>query len=141
MTTKFNRLILAEAFDQAAAATIPVAEEMARNTIDIVVRRRGATAAIERDRNAEFTPDAIHFSFARAEQTPGVQQVVRPKMLHTQTGKAATVKAWIPGAKPAFNKYPTASARSPRPLGENSRRDRKEFALFRKSFHFALRVG
>ena len=48
---------------------------------------------------AEISLDAMHLSFARAEQTPGVAQVVKPKMLRTQSGKAVTVKAWVPGTK------------------------------------------
>ena len=46
----------------------------------------------------------MRLSFARAEKTPGVAQVVKPKTLRTQTGKAVTVKAWVPGAKSAAKK-------------------------------------
>ncbi|MBI1986433.1 MAG: hypothetical protein HYS64_07120 [Rhodospirillales bacterium] len=60
--------------------------------------------AFKRGHKAEITLDAMHLSFARAEQTPGVQQVVKPKMLRTQSGKPVTVKAWVPGTKPAFKK-------------------------------------
>ena len=49
-------------------------------------------------------PTLPHILLARAEQTPGVQQVVKPKMLRTQSGKPVTVKAWVPGTKPAFKK-------------------------------------
>ncbi len=48
---------------------------------------------------AEINLDAMRLSFARAEQTPGVAQVVKPKVLRTQSGKAVAVKAWIPGTK------------------------------------------
>lgn len=60
--------------------------------------------AIKRGHKAEIPLDAIHLSFARAEQTPGVQQVVKPKMLRTQSGKAVAVKAWVPGIKRAAKK-------------------------------------
>jgi uncharacterized phage-associated protein len=60
--------------------------------------------ALKRGHKAEITLDSMHLSFARAEQTPGVQQVVKQKMLRTQTGKAVTVKAWVPGTKRALKK-------------------------------------
>lgn len=47
----------------------------------------------------EITLDAMRLSFVRAENTPGVQQVVKPKVFVTQTGKPVQVKAWDPGAK------------------------------------------
>lgn len=47
----------------------------------------------------EITLDAMRLSFVRAENTPGVQQVVKPKVFVTQTGKPVRVKAWNPGAK------------------------------------------
>ena len=47
----------------------------------------------------EITLDAMRLSFVRAENTPGVQQVVKPKVFVTQTGKPVQVKAWNPGAK------------------------------------------
>ena len=52
----------------------------------------------------EIPLDAMRLSFARAEKTPGVAQVVKPKILRTQSGKAVTVKAWVPGTKPAAKK-------------------------------------
>ncbi|MEQ9448066.1 MAG: hypothetical protein RLN70_04055, partial [Rhodospirillaceae bacterium] len=47
----------------------------------------------------EITLDAMRLAFVRAENTPGVQQVVKPKVFVTQTGKPVQVKAWDPGAK------------------------------------------
>ena len=41
----------------------------------------------------------MRLAFVRAENTPGVQQVVKPKVFVTQTGKPVQVKAWDPGAK------------------------------------------
>lgn len=48
---------------------------------------------------AEISLDAMRLSFARAEKTPGVGQVVKPKVLRTQSGRPVTVKAWVPGSK------------------------------------------
>ncbi len=49
---------------------------------------------------AEIPLDAMRLSVARAEKTPGVSQVVKPKIYRTQSGKPVTVKPWVPGAKP-----------------------------------------
>jgi uncharacterized phage-associated protein len=57
--------------------------------------------AKRRGRRAEIPLDTMRISFARAEATPGVVQVVKPKILRTQSGRPVTVKAWVPGAKPA----------------------------------------
>jgi len=55
--------------------------------------------ALNAGNRAEISLDAMRLSFARAEQTPGVAQVVKPKVLRTQSGKAVAVKAWVPGTK------------------------------------------
>ena len=47
----------------------------------------------------EITLDAMRLSFVRAENTPGVHQVVKPKVFVTQTGRPVQVKAWNPGSK------------------------------------------
>ena len=47
----------------------------------------------------EITLDAMRLSFVRAENTPGVNQVVKPKVFVTQSGKPVQVKTWNPGAK------------------------------------------
>ncbi len=60
--------------------------------------------AYKRGSRAEIPLDAMHLSFARAEKTPGVEQVVKPKVLRTQAGKPVTVTAWVPGTKPAAKK-------------------------------------
>lgn len=60
--------------------------------------------ARKRGHRAEIPLDAMRLSFARAEKTPGVAQVIKPKILRTQTGKPVTVKAWVPGAKSAAKK-------------------------------------
>ena len=48
---------------------------------------------------AEIPLDAMRLSFVRAEKTPGVDQVVKPKVYRTQSGKNVTVQKWTPGAK------------------------------------------
>ena len=60
--------------------------------------------AYRRGNRAKIPLEAMGLSFARAEKTPGVAQVVKPKILRTQAGKPVTVKAWVPGAKPAAKK-------------------------------------
>ncbi|MCW5698507.1 MAG: hypothetical protein KIT00_01565 [Rhodospirillales bacterium] len=41
---------------------------------------------------------AIQTAFARAETTPGAYQIVRPKVMRTQAGRAVVVTAWAPKA-------------------------------------------
>lgn len=55
--------------------------------------------AYKRGRRAEISIDDMRLAFKRAQQTPGVGQVMKPKVYRTQNGKAVTVKAWMPGAK------------------------------------------
>ena len=57
--------------------------------------------ARKRGHRAQILLNAMRLSFARAENTPGIGQVVKPKVLRTQTGRAVTVKAWVPGTKSA----------------------------------------
>ncbi|MDD9875956.1 MAG: hypothetical protein OXR84_00785, partial [Magnetovibrio sp.] len=56
--------------------------------------------ARSRAHRAEIPLDAMQLSFIRAEKTPGVGQVVKPKVYRTQSGKNVTVQKWVPGAKP-----------------------------------------
>ncbi len=60
--------------------------------------------AYRRGKRAEIRLDEMQLSFARAEKTPGVAQVIKPKILRTQTGRPVTVKAWVPGVKTAVKK-------------------------------------
>lgn len=55
--------------------------------------------AYKRGRRAEISVDDMRLAFKRAQQTPGVGQVMKPKVYRTQSGKAVTVKAWTPGVK------------------------------------------
>jgi hypothetical protein len=57
--------------------------------------------AFAKGRRAEIPLVAMHLSFTRAQETPTVDQVVRPKMLSLQSGKAVKAKSWTPGANPA----------------------------------------
>lgn len=54
-----------------------------------------------RGHRAEIALDEMRLSFVRAEKTPGVNQVVKPKLYRTQSGKNVTVQRWVPGTKPA----------------------------------------
>jgi len=55
--------------------------------------------AAQRGHRAEIYWDEMRLSFARAEQTPGVDQVVKPKIMRTQSGRPVQVKSWVPGQK------------------------------------------
>lgn len=55
--------------------------------------------AFKRGRRAEISIDDMRLAFKRAKDTPGVGQVLKPKMYRTQSGKAVTVKSWLPGSK------------------------------------------
>jgi len=67
--------------------------------------------ALKRGRRAEIRFESMRISFAKAEETPGINQVIRPKMVRTQTGKAVAVKAWVPAPAPADAKLvPTVTS-------------------------------
>ena len=57
--------------------------------------------ALRRGRRAEIPLADMRISFARAESTPGVDQVLKPKIMRSHTGRPVQVKGWVPGAKPA----------------------------------------
>jgi len=61
------------------------------------------TAAFKRARKrgnrAEIDLVDMQLSFIRAEKTPGVDQVVKPKVYRTQSGRPVTVTSWSPGGK------------------------------------------
>ena len=52
--------------------------------------------ARQRGPRSEIPVDAMRLSFTRAQTTPGVDQVVRPKVLRTQSGRPVTVRSWTP---------------------------------------------
>ena len=57
--------------------------------------------ALKRGSRSNISLDAMRLSFVRGEEAPDLKQVVRPKMMRTQTGKPVAVKSWTPGTKPA----------------------------------------
>lgn len=57
-------------------------------------------ARLKGDR-AEIPLETMIMSFTRAETAPQVDQVLKPKIMRTQSGKQVVVKAWNPGEKPA----------------------------------------
>lgn len=58
-----------------------------------------------RGHREQITLEAMRLSFVRAETTPGVDRVVKPKMLVTQSGKPVQVRSWTPGmAQPTVAK-------------------------------------
>ena len=56
--------------------------------------------AFKRGNRAEIYLDTMRLSFIRADESPQVDRVVKPKLMVTQSGKAVTVKSWVPGGKP-----------------------------------------
>lgn len=55
--------------------------------------------AFRRGNRAEIPLDEIHRSFARGAEAPAAEQVIRPKVMRTQSGRTVAVKAWTPGLK------------------------------------------
>ncbi len=60
--------------------------------------------AYKKARGTEITIEAMRLSFSRAEEAPALDQVIKPKVMRSQSGKPVTVKAWVPGAKRAGGK-------------------------------------
>ncbi len=56
------------------------------------------TQAIRRGSGAEISHDAMQLSFIRADQAPAIDQVVKPKVMRSQSGRPVAVKAWVPGS-------------------------------------------
>jgi len=72
------------------------ADRLTRLTKDTIAYKQ----AYNRGKRAEIPLDAMRLSFTRAENTPAVEQVIKPKVMRTQTGRPVVVKAWDPTAKP-----------------------------------------
>lgn len=53
--------------------------------------------ARQRGLRGEISIDAMHASFVRGEEMPAVNQIFRPKVMRSHTGRPVTVKAWVPG--------------------------------------------
>lgn len=77
------------------------------HSADYLTRMTKDTAAYKQafalGKRNEITLDAMRLSFVRAADTPGVEQVIKPKVLRTPDGRPVSVKAWDPSAKPARN--------------------------------------
>lgn len=52
--------------------------------------------AYAKGKRSEITLEAMRLAFTRVEEAPSVDQVVRPKLMRTQSGKAVAVKQWSP---------------------------------------------
>ena len=74
------------------------------STDKIIKMTKGTSAykkAERRGHRAEIYLNEMHVSFIQAEKTPGIDQVIRPKLYRTQSGKNVMVQKWVPGNKPA----------------------------------------
>ncbi len=76
--------------------------------------------ALKRGDRAEIGFESMLLSFARAEETPAVNQVIRPKMVLTHTGKSVPVRAWVPAAAPKGAKRVPATPAAPEPAAAES---------------------
>ena len=72
---------------------------------DKIIKMTKSTSAYKkaerRGHRAEIYLNEMHVSFIQAEKTPGLDQVIKPKLYRTQSGKNVTVQKWVPGTKPA----------------------------------------
>lgn len=64
-------------------------------------------AAYARGKRTEITLESMRMTFSGARETPAVNQVVKPKVLRTQTGRPVQVQAWRP---PPAKAAPQAAA-------------------------------
>ena len=71
------------------------AEGLTRMTKDTAAYKQ----AFKKGRRAVITNEAMHLSFTRAEESPDISQVVRPKVFRNQTGQPVTIKSWQQGLK------------------------------------------
>jgi len=55
--------------------------------------------AFAKGNRSHISLSAMQVAFTRADKTPSVNQVVRQKVLRSQTGKPVNVKAWSPPTK------------------------------------------
>jgi uncharacterized phage-associated protein len=65
----------------------------------LVKKSPAYTNAFKKDPRAEITLTAMRLAFARAEKTPDLKQVVRPKVMRSQSGRAVAVTNWVPEKK------------------------------------------
>jgi uncharacterized phage-associated protein len=52
--------------------------------------------AIRHGQRSEISLESMMHSFIRANETPSIDQVVKPKIMRSQTGKPVAVQAWNP---------------------------------------------
>ena len=65
----------------------------------LVKKSPAYTNAYKKSARAEITLTAMRLAFARAEETPELQQVVRPKVMRSQDGRPVAVTNWVPEKK------------------------------------------
>ncbi len=68
--------------------------------------------AFKRGRRSVITTDAMRLAFTRAEDTPGVETVVKPKLMRSSSGKAVAVKAWAPRSVAQFKSKTESKAKA-----------------------------
>lgn len=73
------------------------ADRLTRMTKETVAYRQ----AHKKGRRVEITFEAMRLSFTRGAEVPALEQVVKPKVMRTQSGRPVAVKAWDPLAKSA----------------------------------------
>lgn len=54
--------------------------------------------ALKRGARTEIPLQAMLLSFARADETPAITQVMKPKVMRSHTGRPVAVKSWVPGS-------------------------------------------
>ena len=73
------------------------ADRLTRMTKETIAYRQ----AYKQGRRTEIVFEAMRLSFARGSEAPALDQVIKPKVLRTQSGRPVAVKAWDPLAKSA----------------------------------------
>lgn len=69
--------------------------------------------ALSKGPRTEIPLQAMRHSFVAGRDTPSIDQVVKPKLMRSQTGASVTVKAWKPKASPAKDAPPKVTAWTP----------------------------
>ena len=54
--------------------------------------------SLNRGSRTEIPLQAMLLSFARADDTPAITQVMKPKVMRSHTGRPVAVKSWAPGS-------------------------------------------
>jgi len=55
--------------------------------------------AIAKGKRSAITLEAMRLSFARGEETPGLQRVLKPKVMVSHTGRPVMVTSWAAGLR------------------------------------------